>query len=112
MEMPLFQVDDESDDIPFDSIGEYVVDAKNNTISMLQNRLTGEPEVVTFSIGDRKFAGLEYSYSTVEGDRTIEAREYCMPVDDRVFVWYGLWNRGDETTPALMRRAMETFSMK
>jgi hypothetical protein len=22
------------------------------------------------------------------------------------------WNRGDETTPALMRRAMETFSMK
>ena len=112
MEMPLFQVDDESDDIPFDSIGEYVVDAKNNTISMLQNRLTGEPEVVTFSIGDRKFAGLEYSYSTVEGDRTIEAREYCMPVDGRVFVWYGLWNRGDETTPALMRRAMETFSMK
>lgn len=112
MEMPLFQVDDESDDIPFDSIGEYVVEAKNNTVSMLQNRLTGEPEVVTFSIGDRKFAGLEYSYSTVEGDRTIEAREYCMPVDGRVFVWYGLWNRGDETTPALMRRAMETFSMK
>lgn len=112
MEMPLFQVDDESDDIPFDSIGEYVVDAKNNTVSMLQNRLTGEPEVVTFSIGDQKFAGLEYSYSTVEGDRTIEAREYCMPVDGRVFVWYGLWNRGDETTPALMRHAMETFSLK
>ena len=112
MTMPCFTVDDETENIPRDSIGTYIVEYKNGLIAQLQNRLIGEPKVITIQSGDRKLVGLEYFYSSVAGDRTIESCYLLEPIGDFVFSWYGLWNRGDTETANVLVHAIDTFALK
>ena len=112
MNMPCFTVDDETENIPRDDIGTHIVLTKNNLIAQLQNRLIDEPKIITIQNGDRKLVGLEYAYSSVAGDRTIEACDLLEPIGDFVFSWYGLWNRGDSETANVLVHAIDTFALK
>ncbi len=112
MNMPCFTVDDETENIPRDDIGTHIVLTKNNLIAQLQNRLVDEPKIITIQNGDRKLVGLEYAYSSVAGDRTIESCYLLEPIGDFVFSWYGLWNRGDSETANVLVHAIDTFALK
>ena len=74
--------------------------------------MIGQPEVKTLEIGDRRLAGFVTTYSAVDGTKTIIAEEFYEEAGGKTYCWYAIYDKGDETTPAAFKKAMETFTLK
>lgn len=92
-----------------DSIGNTLVDRKNEVQEFLAERTVTAPEVYTMEIGDRKLAGIEYAYSSVDGSKTICGAEYYEQIGNEVYNWYATYDQGNTTAPDAMKKAMESF---
>ena len=95
-----------------ESIGDTVVNRKNEVAQMLSVRMIGQPEVQLLEIGDRRLAGFTTTYSSVDGTRTIIAEEYYEEIGGSTYCWYAIYDKGDEVTPDAFGHAMETFVLK
>ena len=92
-----------------DSIGNTLVKRKNEVQEFLAERTVTAPQVYTMEIGDRKLAGIEYAYSSVDGTKTICGAEYYEQIGNEVYNWYATYDQVNTTAPDAMRKAMETF---
>ena len=112
MQMPFFLVEEATDEVAAGTVGKQIVAEMNDVKSQLQNRMVDKPEVKLIRLEGRKIAGYLYSYSSVDGTRTIEAAQFYETIGSRVFRWYSLWNRGDDDTAEALEIAIDTFSLK
>ena len=95
-----------------ESIGDTIVNRIKEVADMLSVRMIGQPEVKTLEIGDRRLAGFVTTYSAVDGTKTIIAEEFYEEAGGKTYCWYAIYDKGDETTPAAFKKAMETFTLK
>jgi hypothetical protein len=77
-----------------------------------QNKLIGEPQKVTITVGDKEIKGFTYSYSTDDGKDVVMAENYTDLIDGTFYSWGCTYMKGDNVTPAECRLAMESFKLK
>ena len=90
-------------------IGNAVVQRQNEVLAFLQERVVTPPEVKMIEIGDRRIAGIEYSYSAADGSKTICGAEYYEYIGDEVYNWFTFYDKGTTKAPDALQKAMETF---
>lgn len=75
----------------------------------LGDRLVTAPEVRTIELGERKFTGIEYEYTSSDGAGTIYQAEYVETTSFGTFDWELTCDLGDNDAVSAMLSAMETF---
>ena len=75
----------------------------------LGDRLVTAPEVRTIELGERKFTGIEYEYTSSDGAGTIYQTEYVETTSFGTFDWELTCDLGDNDAVSAMLSAMETF---
>ena len=75
----------------------------------LGDRLVTAPEVRTIELGERKFTGIEYEYTSSDGAGTIYQAEYVETTSFGTFDWKLTCDLGDNDAVSAMLSAMETF---